>query len=698
MSQAHEDLLIEIGCEELPPTALSSLAEAFASGIAGGLDEDQIAHGELQGYATPRRLAIVCRSVAARQPDQVRTRRGPAVSAAWDAQGDPTRAALGFAKSCGVEIEALERETTDKGEWLVHRTTSAGQETPALIPGITERALAALPIPKRMRWGDGDAEFVRPVHWVCMLLGTRPIACAILGATSETSTRGHRFHHPEAIPVPAPDAYASTLREIGRVEPDFARRRSVVREQVAAAAQAEGLEADIDAALLDEVTALVEWPKALLARFDPGFLEVPAEVLIETMRSHQKYFPVRDAEGRLAPRFVAVANIESHDPGQVVAGNERVIRPRFADAKFFWEQDLKAPLEAALERLDGVVFQDKLGSVGDKGRRIDRLARSMARMTGDDPEPVGRAGLLAKCDLVSTMVFEFPALQGVMGRYYAARGGEAPEVATAIEEHYLPRFAGDRLPTGPCGRLVALADRLDTLVGVFGVGLRPTGTKDPYGLRRSAIALLRILIETPMDLDLAELLDEAAAGYPTGVIAAGTAGDALAYVLDRLTGYYQDQGIGADVVESVLATEATNPHLIDLRVRAVAEFRGSTAAASLSAANKRIRNILQKADDGPESGSISPDPALFQDAAEKDLWVRISAVEEIVRPLLDARDYPAALTALAALRSDVDRFFDEVLVMADDDQVRANRHALLGRLIALFQDVADISKLQPEAV
>jgi glycyl-tRNA synthetase beta chain len=696
MSEPHQDLLIEIGCEELPPTALLSLADAFAREIGRGLDGDEIAHGELEVYATPRRLAVVCRAVAPGQPDQVRTRRGPAVSAAWDAQGEPTPAALGFARSCGVGIDSLQREATDKGEWLVHRTTSAGLATPALIPAITEHALAALPIPKRMRWGGGDAEFVRPVHWVCLLFGPQLIECRILGAASMAATCGHRFHHPEEIPLGTPGEYAAALRQIGRIEPDFARRREMVRAQVTEVAKAEGLSADIDDALLDEVTALVEWPRALLARFDPEFLEVPSEVLIETMRSHQKYFPVRDATGALAPRFVAVANIESRDPSQVTAGNERVIRPRFADAKFFWEQDLKTPLESNLERLDDVVFQDKLGSVGDKARRIARLARSMAQATGEDADAAARAGLLAKCDLISTMVFEFPSLQGVMGRYYALRSGETPEVADGIREHYLPRFAGDGLPGGPCGRVVGLADRLDTLVGVFGVGMRPSGTKDPYGLRRSSIALLRILIETPVDLDLAALLAETAEGYPPGVIATGTAAEALAYILERLSGYYQDQGIAGDVVESVLATGATNPHLIDLRVRAVAGFRGSDAAASLSAANKRIRNILQKSDSGEASRSADPDPALFEDTAERALWERMAVVEQQVGPLLEVRDFASTLTVLAALRTDVDNFFDRVLVMAEDPRVRANRHALLAKLIALFQDVADISKLQPE--
>ena len=693
MNDRFDDLLLEVGTEELPPTALKGLSEALASGFSARLVERGVAFGDVETYASPRRLGLLVRRVASRQPDQESVRRGPAVSASFDSDGLATRAAQGFARSCGVGVEDLERERSDKGEWLVFRSRSVGAETVALIPGMLEEALSALPIPKRMRWGEGDAEFVRPVHWVCMLYGDVPIEGRVLGVDARPETVGHRFHHPNPIPIGHAGDYADRLRELGHVEPSMERRREMIAEQVTLVCSQEGVKPQVDPSLLDEVTALVEWPSAVLGRFDDSFLEVPPEVLIETMQKHQRYFPVRRQDGSLDNRFVAIANIESREPEQVRAGNERVIRPRFADARFFWEQDRKRPLETLFPKLESVVFQDRLGSLADKCRRIALLSKSLAGVVEVEPELVERAALLGKCDLVTAMVYEFPNLQGTMGRYYAAHDGEDPCTVEAMEDQYRPRFAGDALPKSPCGRVLGLADRLDTLVGIFGVGERPTGTKDPYGLRRASIAVLRILIETPIELDLKEALEQAASGFPGGVIDGGTVEVVLRYMLDRLQGYYQDQGIPEDRVEAVLASGETDPSRIDRRVRAVHRFRDLPAAESLAAANKRIRNLLVKADcAGVDLGR--PEPALFESVAEERLWRRVQALEEEVRPLLDRLDFSAALERLADLRVEVDHFFQDVMVMVDETAVRNNRLALLAQVLSIFRRVADISYLR----
>jgi glycyl-tRNA synthetase beta chain len=589
-----------------------------------------------------------------------------------------------------VAIDALSREVTDKGEWLVFRSHLPGEATAALVPGLTEAALAGLPIPKRMRWGSGSEEFVRPVHWVCLLLGTEPIMGQVLGMEARPFTRGHRFHHPAEIAVPCALDYADLLRSHGYVEPHFARRREQVREQVEALAAAHSLCARIDPALLDEVTALVEWPRAILCRFDDAYLAIPREVLIETMQSHQKYFPLEDGGGALQASFIAIANLESRDADQVRAGNERVIRPRFADAAFFWTQDLKQPLEAYATRLETVVFQDRLGTLAEKSARVASLARHLSPALGVEVALAVRAAGLARCDLVTSMVYEFPGLQGTMGRYYAERAQEDPCVVAAMEEQYLPRFAGDRLPTTPCGRALALADRVDTLVGIFGVGLRPTGAKDPYGLRRASIGVLRILIETPVDLDLREVLGVAASGFPAGILSPDVVDAALAYVLERLHGYYHERGVATDTVESVLQTGVTRLADLDQRVRAVAAFRALPSADALAAANKRIRNILSKAEVRPGAA----DPRLLVEPAEVKLAAMVEGLDREVRPLALAGDYIGILSALAGLKQDLDAFFDQVMVMVDDAEVRENRLRLLHSLAALFLLVADISRLQ----
>ena len=643
------DLLIEIGTEELPPKALPNLSKAFAESFLLQLKSHGIACARIERFATPRRLALLAREVPARQPDQTVIRRGPAVQAAFKPDGQPTPAALGFARSCGVEVDALEREETEKGAWLTFRSLRPGLETAHLVPAMTEAALAELPIPKRMRWGDREEEFVRPVQWVCLMLGAEPISGSVLGVEAGTSTRGHRFHHPDRINLGSASEYPERLRTNGFVEVSFERRRDLIREQANALATEHGLKARIDPALLDEVSALVEWPQALWCHFDPSYLATPPEVLIETMQSHQKYFPVENEAGALQASFIAIANVVSRDPDRVRAGNERVIRPRFSDAAFFWSKDLKQPLSAFAERLETVVFQDKLGTLAEKSRRVARLGRYLAPMLGSDPGLVARAAQLAKCDLVTSMVFEFPVLQGTMGRYYAERSNEDPCVSAAMEDQYLPRFAGDALPSSACGKVLAIADRIDTIVGIFGIGLRPTGTRDPYALRRASIAVLRLLIETPLDLDLRDLLRTAAEGFTPGTLSDDVVGAVLEYMLERLHGYYSDRGVAADTVDAVLQRGVTNPWDLDRRIAAVAAFRRLPAADALAAANKRIRNILSKGGDTDAGDPGKIETALLSDPAEIRLAARIDELRERVGPLAEQRGLHRSLGNIGRL-------------------------------------------------
>ena len=691
MMEGVRDLLVEIGTEELPPKALLSLSKAFAEAFAAQLAAQALSHVAIQRYATPRRLALLVSGLATRQPDRESARRGPAVKAAFGPDGAPTKAAVGFARSCGVEVSELGREETDKGSWLVHRSRQPGRLTEELLPDLVGDALAQLPIPKRMRWGESDVSFVRPVHWVCMVFGDQPVGGAVMGIPISDKTHGHRFHHPAAIVVATPGEYAKSLRQ-AYVEPDFAVRRDTIRSQVNALAASVDGEASVPADLLDEVTALCEWPVALLGHFDPAFLEVPPEVLIETMQQHQKYFAVRGRDGDLLPHFIAVSNIESRAPELVRAGNERVIRPRFSDARFFWEQDLRTPLADRRPALERVVFQHKLGSVADKSLRVARACRRIAATVGYDPDLTERAAQLAKCDLVTAMVGEFAGLQGIMGRHYAEHSGEQPCVSAAMEEQYLPRHAGDRLPSSDCGRVLALADKLDTLTGIFAIGERPTGVKDPYGLRRAAIGVLRILIETPLALDLRGLLADAAANFPTELRAEAAVGDTYGYVMDRLRGYYADQGIEADAVDAVMAVDASVPSDFDQRVRAVTAFSRVEAATALAAANKRIANILKKSEADIAAADVRME--LLTEPAERVLAERVAALREQIAPLVRRADYQGALMALADLRADVDRFFDEVMVMTDDIALRANRLGLVQGVLALFSSIADISRLR----
>ena len=689
---SKRDFLLEIGAEELPPKTLFTLAQGLAEGVAKGLEDASIKHGPLQWFATPRRLAVLVAAVSDRQPDQEIKRQGPAVANAFDAAGQPTKAALGFAASCGVAVEQLERAEGPKGPVLQYVGTKNGEMTTALLPGIVQAAVAALPIARRMRWGAGEQEFVRPVHWVVMLFGSTVVEAELFGIRAGKATRGHRFHAPREITIASPAKYCETLLAKGFVVADVAERRSRIRDGVTAIAQSLGGQAVIADALLDEVTALVEWPAPLAGRFDEQYLALPEEVPIATMQDHQRYFPVRRSDGSLMNAFITVANIESRDPDKVRDGNERVVRPRLADAAFFWESDRREPLAARREMLKSVTFQNKLGSMYDKSERTAGLAARIAQALGSDEQAARRAGQLSKCDLLTAMVGEFPELQGLMGKYYASHSGEPSEVCAALEEQYLPRFSGDRLPQTRTGVALALADKLDTLAGIFAIGQKPSGTRDPFALRRAALGVLRIVLEQRLDLDLRRLVETAVAMQP--VDAPSVTEEVWVYLMERLRTLYLESGgsppITTEMFDAVLATRAHSPLDIDARLRALQQFLALQEAVSLASANKRIANILRKA--GAEiSGAV--DTARLEHAAERQLFEHVVAMERAVNPLFSRREYASALTQLASLREDVDKFFDDVMVMAEDPDVRANRLGLLLRLRGLFMQVADLSRL-----
>ena len=691
---SQRDLVIEIGTEELPPKALKRLSEAFAAGVRDGLQAADLSFGAHTPYASPRRLAVLVKDLDERQADKLVERRGPALTAAFGEDGCPTKAAEGFARSCGVAVDDLERIETDKGAWLLFRHQQPGQPTAALIPDIVRAALDKLPIPKRMRWGALDAEFVRPVHWVVLLFGDQAIDAEILSVKAGRETRGHRFHHPDTLYLGEPEAYAPLLESEGHVLAEFAVRREAVRAQVLEAGARLGGSAVIDDDLLDEVTAMVEWPLAVSGDFDRRFLDVPAEALISTMKANQKYFHVVDANGKLLPHFITVANIDSKDVAVVRAGNQRVIRPRLADAEFFWTQDRKHKLETRRKRLESVLFEKQLGTLLDKSERVATLAGAIAEAMGANRAWAERAARLAKCDLMSEMVYEFPELQGIMGRYYAAHDGEPDEVAQAQDEQYMPRFAGDQLPATATGQALAIADKLDTVVGIFGIGQPPTGSKDPYALRRAALGLLRIIIERQLPLDLQDLVQQAADALGDRLTVKAVKGEVFDFMMDRLRAYYHDSGVAPDVFEAVLAERPTQPFDFDRRVRAVTHFLTLPQAESLAAANKRISNILRQAIEQGIAVSAAVDTTKLAEPAEQALAEQVADMAEAVTPLFDARDYEPALARLADLREAVDRFFDEVMVMVDDAPLRDNRLALLAKMRNLFLRVADLSRLQ----
>jgi len=690
---SKRDFLFELGTEELPPKSLFTLARSLSDGIVAGLHAASIGHGAAQWFATPRRLAVRIGGLADHQPDQEIRRHGPALANAFDANGQPTKAALGFAASCGVPLDALGQADGPRGAVLSFVTTRKGEPTRALLPGIVTAALNALPIARRMRWGTGEQEFVRPVHWVVMLLGGQIVEGEILGLRTGNRSRGHRFHAPRELTITSPARYLDVLLEKGSVMADAVQRRDQIRNEVMAIARNLGGEAVIDADLLDEVTALVEWPVPLAGRFDERYLELPPEVPIATLQAHQRYFPVRDAQGRLMNAFIAVANIRSRDPDKVRDGNERVVRPRLADAAFFWDADRRIRLEQRSEALEAVTYQAALGSLHDKSGRVAVLAARFAESLEADVALVRRAALLSKCDLLTAMVGEFPELQGVMGKYYAQHDGEAPEVCIALEEQYWPRFAGDHVPATRLGQILSIADKLDTIAGIFCIGQKPSGTRDPFGLRRASLGVLRTLLERNLDLDLRQAIDTAVGLQPVPA-PDGTAEEIWTYLMERLRSTYleghSNRAVTTEMFDAVIASGPHSAVDIDIRLRALEGFLTLPQATSLASANKRIANILRKA---PEEVSGAVDTTHLQDAAERRLFDHVVSMERAVNPLFARREYTQALTLLASLREDVDHFFDSVMVMAEDPEVRANRLGLLVRLRGLFLQVADLSRL-----
>jgi len=690
----HQDLLLEIGTEELPPKSLQQLSEALGNHLIRGLNEaDLCAEGCVpQLYASPRRLAVLVPGVAIQQADRVVERRGPAVAAATDAEGNATRAAQGFAQSCGVDVTQLETIKTDKGEWLAFHREQKGQLAAELIPAIVTDALRKLPIPKRMRWSNLDTEFVRPVHWLIILHGKSVLPAQLLSVEASNKTRGHRFHHAGYLQIDIPSDYIYTLEHHGHVIADFERRREMVWEQVTALGAEQGGNAVIDEDLLNEVTSLVEWPVALQGRFDAAYLKVPPEALISAMQGHQKYFPVVDTGGNMLPRFIFVSNINSTNPDSVISGNERVLNARFSDAQFYWDSDRKVPLDTHVEQLKSVVFHNKLGNVHERMQRVRSLSQRIAKLMDADIDRAERAATLAKADLLTGMVYEFPDLQGIMGRYYALHQNEDSEVAEAIREQYLPRHAGDDLPATTTGQALSIADKLDTLVGIFSIGEIPTGDKDPFALRRTSLGVLRIMIENFIDLDLRELLGKVAALYQLDEARTDTvAQQVFDYMLERLHAYYGERGYSSQQINSVLQRKPTRPVDFDARLAAVAAFAELPEAEALAAANKRIGNILRKSG---EEISNEIDTALLSLDAELALHEQIEALSSEVEPMFKRGDYTNALTRLAALRPVVDRFFDDVMVMDEDKKLRQNRLALLDRLATLFLRTADLSLLQ----
>ncbi|WP_394135755.1 glycine--tRNA ligase subunit beta [Aliivibrio fischeri] len=685
-----KNFLIELGTEELPPTALRSLAEAFASNFEAELKAADLAHQGVKWYATPRRLALKIAELAESQADKVVEKRGPAVSAAFDADGNPTKAAQGWARGNGITVEQADRLKTDKGEWLLHKEEVKGKPVQELVVDFAAKALAGLPIPKAMRWGNSDIQFIRPVKTLTILLGDELIEGSILGVSSTRTIRGHRFMGESEFTIDSADQYPAILEERGKVMADYDARKAIILADSEKAAAAVGGKADLEDDLVEEVTSLVEWPVVLTAKFEEEFLKVPSEALVYTMKGDQKYFPVYDENKKLLPNFIFVSNIESKEPRHVIEGNEKVVRPRLADAEFFFNTDRKRPLIDRLPELEQAIFQKQLGTIKDKTDRITELAGYIAEQIGADVEKSQRAGLLAKCDLMTSMVFEFTDTQGVMGMHYATHDGEDEQVALALYEQYMPRFAGDDLPSTDISSAVAMADKLDTLVGIFGIGQAPKGS-DPFALRRAALGVLRIIVEKEYNLDLVDLVAKAQSLFGDKLSNENVATDVIDFMLGRFRAWYQDEGFSVDIIQAVLARRPTKPADFDKRVKAVSHFRELDAAESLAAANKRVGNILAKFD-GELAQEI--DLALLQEDAEKALAEKVEILAEALEPVFAAGNYQEALSRLAELREPVDAFFDNVMVMADDEALKTNRLTLLNKLRNLFLDIADISLLQ----
>jgi len=700
----QHDLLFELGCEELPPKTLLTLSRALTDGIINGLKEADLPHGEVKSYATPRRLAVLIHDLSATQPDKIVEKRGPALKAAFDNEGNPSRAAVGFASSCGTSFEQLEQLKTDKGEWLIFNQTVQGQATAKLIPEIIRKSIATLPIAKRMRWGNNSAEFVRPVHWAVLLYGENVIDAQILGLKTGKQTRGHRFHSVGEITISSPQSYAQTLLEQGKVIADFEQRKDIIRARANEAAANVGGIAHIEEDLLNEISALSEYPVPVIGNFDSRFLALPKEVLITTMQSNQKYFPVINppqspftkggsgTQGDLLAHFITFSNLESTNPASIQRGNERVILPRFADAEFFWNQDRKQPLAARVESLKTIVFQQKLGTLYDKTQRLQTLTVYIAEKLNADVTLAKRAAELAKTDLMTNMVSEFANLQGIMGRYYALADGEDAQVAQALEEQYFPKQSGTATPASVIGQILSIADKVDTLTGIFSAGLLPTGDKDPYGLRRAALGILRTVIENKLDLNIVELLSVALNQFSHEFDKETTTSLVSEFVFERLRGYCLEQGYSYDEIEAVMAIKPAQPVDFIARLQAVKAFRALPEADSLAAANKRISNILKKSE--LNISSVVINESVFIDKEEKALYETAHQLALDIEPLLNKGDYQGALFCLAKLQQPIDNFFDNVMVNCDDLELRMNRLSLLERFRTEFLRIADISKLQ----
>ncbi|MRT12418.1 glycine--tRNA ligase subunit beta [Enterobacteriaceae bacterium RIT711] len=688
---SEKTFLVEIGTEELPPKALRSLAESFAANVTAELDAANLAHGEVKWFAAPRRLALKISNLAESQPDREVEKRGPAISAAFDAEGKPSKAAEGWARGCGITVDQAERLATDKGEWLLYRAHVKGESAQALLPAMIATALTKLPIPKLMRWGDNNTQFVRPVHTVTLLLGDEVIPATILGIASDRVIRGHRFMGEPEFTIDNADQYPEILFTRGKVIADYEQRKAVIKEGAEEAARKIGGNADLSESLLEEVTSLVEWPVVLTAKFEEKFLAVPAEALVHTMKGDQKYFPVYANDGKLLPNFIFVANIESKDPIQIISGNEKVVRPRLADAEFFFNSDRKKRLEDNLPRLETVLFQQQLGTLRDKTNRIEALSGWIAGQIGADVNHATRAGLLSKCDLMTNMVFEFTDTQGVMGMHYARHDGEAEDVAVALNEQYQPRFAGDALPSNLVACAVAIADKMDTLAGIFGIGQHPKGDKDPFALRRAALGVLRIIVEKNLPLDLQTLTEEAVRLYGDKLTNQKVVDEVIDFMLGRFRAWYQEEGHSVDTIQAVLARRPTKPADFDARMKAVSHFRTLESSSALAAANKRVSNILAKSD---EMLNDHVHASVLKEAEEIRLATNLVVLRDKLEPFFAEGRYQEALEELANLREPVDAFFDKVMVNAEDKDLRINRLTLLSKLRELFLQVADISLLQ----
>lgn len=686
------DFIFELGCEELPSAAVWPLANELANQLSAALDKAKLNYSEVKRFATPRRMAVIIKDLQAEQPSQTVMRRGPAAVAAFDKEEKPTQALLGFAKSCGVSVEALTRIQTDKGDWMVYETLSTGVSTKQLLPDLVSQSLAALPVTKPMRWGSGDDEFARPVHWAVMLYGDEVLPHEVLGVKTGRLSRGHRFHHPQDISIFSAQSYESQMRE-AFVIADFDIRRQTIKEQIKQLAEPLHATVVMPDELVDEVTSIVEWPQALIATFEKEFLDVPAEALIASMQSHQKCFALKDKQDKLLPYFITVANISSTNPQQVIAGNEKVMRARLSDAAFFFRQDKKSPLSHHIPATEQVVFQVKLGSLHDKTIRVNGLMKYLSQELDLSPQLAERAALLSKCDLLTGMVGEFPELQGLMGYYYALNDGEDIQVAHALNEQYMPRYAADSLPQSILGGALSLADRIDTLVGIFAIGQKPSGVKDPFKLRRHALAVVRLLIAMPQPLDLSSLIDAASANYAnTLLVGKSLISELKPFILERLHSYYLGLGVNADLIQAVRARQDEWLYDLDKRLNALTTFVTMPEAASLSAACKRVNNLLSNVASTDLTAEINE--ALIEEGAEKALYTHINQMAETVESLYRAADYGALLKQLASLKEPVDAFFDNVMVMVDDNAVKKNRLAILARLKNLLRGVADISMLQ----